>query len=267
MKKPFILLCLLSIPLLFATCKQEVLTPGILVSPGTINIYANAGELIEFTIEALAGDKDLQNIKIEQKPIGSVTSTVLDTIITGRRASFFFVYNIPEGHEELILSFTAIDTDGNQGQTARRLTITGNEFLQESPGNEIYSVYSNGNPNVFDIDELSPLFLSNQPDTASIDIIELDPDDDDLLSNTWSSWSGIKFVRNNSFNYPEATQSSAAGSYESSTALQVINNLQVDDILITKYDTINQLYAVIKITEITDNAGTEDDHYEFNVMK
>jgi len=267
MKRSILFICFLSLSAFFSSCKQEVLTPAILVSPGGIHITANAGELIEFTIEALAGDKDLNNVRINQKPSGSITTSVLDSSITGRKASFFFIYSIPTGTDEIILSFVVTDEDGNTGETARKIFVSGNEYLQESPGHELYSSYSQTNPNLFNVGALTPLFQSNNPDSSNVDLVEFDDSDDGNLSNAITSWSGVKFVRNNSFNYPEASQSSAAGSFESSTALQVINDIQVDDILITKYDTINDLFAVIKITGITDNDGSDEDRYEFNVMK
>jgi hypothetical protein len=87
------------------------------------------------------------------------------------------------------------------------------------------------------------------------------------LNYALTSYSGIKFVRNNSFNYPEATQQSAYNTYSSSTALSIVDNISVNDILITEYDTINHLFAVVKITAITNQTGSSSNKYTFNLKK
>jgi hypothetical protein len=59
----------------------------------------------------------------------------------------------------------------------------------------------------------------------------------------------------------------AMSSYNASVPLQTISNLEIDDILITRYDTLNMLHAAIKIIDIQDMPGTEEDRIIFNLKK
>ena len=138
---------------------------------------------------------------------------------------------------------------------------------RESTGHDLYSNFSTGNSNGFNITGLEPLFMASLADSTGVDLAQLDTTDDDVQDNVISSYSGIKFTRNNSFNYAEARQSMANSSFLASVPLQTISDLQIDDILITRYDTINVLYAAIKVIDIQDMPGTEDDRIIFNVKK
>lgn len=261
----FFLILLVSLSL--SSCKEDPVGPVIFVLPGGIHIETNAGGLIEFDIDANEGDTELRNIVISQKPVGGITTTLLDTTVYGSRARFFYVYDVPDGAEEILMSFTAYDANGLEGATAKRLFVEGNDFLTETTGHQIYSRHSSLLPDAFDIENLDPLILSTLSDSTAVHLTESDDTDDGNPSLALTSLAGNKFVRNNSFNYPEASQNSASNTYESSTPLQVINNIQLDDILVTKYDTINNLYAVIQVTGIQDMTGSDSDRYVFNIKK
>jgi hypothetical protein len=139
--------------------------------------------------------------------------------------------------------------------------------LTESTGHQIFSRYAIEENNAFNIESIQPLVLATEPDSSTVDIVNYDTTDDDAMNPAFTSYSGIKFARNNDFNYPEATQQSAEGTFTSSTAVNLVSNLQIDDILITEYDTTNSLYAVIQITNILDLEGTVDDRIEFKMKK
>lgn len=262
-----ILISALTLTFIFSSCKEDPIGPSIFLIPGGIHIQAEADDLIEFDISARAGDNELRNLVITQKPEGGITTTLLDTMLQGNSADFFYVYEVPNGEDNILMSFAIYDSEGMEGSTGRRVFVTGNEFLIESTGHQIYSPYLEASPNAYDICENEPLVLSTLSDSSNVHLTELDSNDDDQLSLTFTSYAGNKFVRNNAFNYAEATHASAQNTYESSTALQAISNIQIDDILITKYDTINDLFAVIRITGAQDNVGLDSDRYTFNIKK
>lgn len=268
MRKLLLFICsLLSIAAISTGCKKDPVPPIIFVSPSSLHIYAEANEPYEFEIEAEKGDASLRQIQILEKPVNGITSVVLDTLVSGTKTSFFWFRIFPEDEDEVIMTFRVMDEEGLDSETLRRVFIENNTTLTESTGHTLNSPYSATSSNAFNIDNLENFFLANDPDSTLVDLIELDASDDGELSLSLTSWSGIKFVRNNSFNYPEATQGSAESSYTSSTALQVISNIAVDDILITETDTVNHEYAVIKITGVDNQAGSNDDRYTFNVKK
>lgn len=253
--------------LLVVSCQPDPVSPAIIVNPGGLNIVLEDGNIVEFTIDSYAGDADLRRVEVTEKPIGGITSVVLDTVITGQVSNIIWVYELPIGEDDVALTFNCYDTDGMRGQTIRRVTAAGNQFLPESTGHHLYSYYSGTSPNAFNLTDSAPLFLSNDPDSIMVDLVEFDELDDSAPSGIITSRSGILFTRNNSFNYAEATQIAAAASFNASTPLQLMSDLQVDDILITEYDTLNNIFAVIKITDIQDIGGSDEDRYTFNLKK
>lgn len=260
------ILLLWSFAVLLFSCKKDD-PPTISVSPSGTQINVDPGDLTEFNVELVAGDFELRNVVITGKPNGGVTSVLLDSTIYGKEAQFFYVYEAPFGVTDVVLTFTIYDEDGNKNSTVRRMMISGTNLLTENSGFELYSKYAPAAVSAFNFANLSSLQLGADPDSANIDLVEYDETDDGELNNALTSYSGIKFVRNNSFNYPQATQQSALNTFSSSTPLAIVDNIAINDILITEYDTINHLFAVVKITAITNQAGSSTDKYSFNVKK
>lgn len=269
MKFSSVVISIVALTLCWSACKKDPEIPVIFVLPGGLNIPTFGGELIEFDVDAIAGDNPLTRITIVQKPVNGLTSTLLDTTIAGTQASFFYIYQVPAGDEDIVLTFTVIDTEGYQGQTARRLAIQGNNFLPESTGHSVYSAYSNAGNDAFNLDDATVQFTAADPDSMLVDIVEFDTSDDGEPGLAWTSLSGTEFVRNNSFNYPEATLASAESTFDSSTPVEIITALAEEDILVAKYEVDSAVYsyAVIKITAINNDAGSDDDRYVFNLKK
>lgn len=254
--------------LIFASCKdKEKAGPAIYIDPSSLVLTSNAGDLLEFTVTAKGGDFNLQQIKILQKPEGGVTSTLLDTIVSGSKTEFFYVYHVPAGSPRILLTFKAIDTDGNEASTLRDLYVESSIYLTETTGHELYSPFHFGSNNAFNIANSTWYQLDTDPDSADVDLLEADALNDGILSLDITSWSGIRFVRNNAFNYAEATGASAMNSYQSSIPQQLITDIQVNDILITEYDTVQHKYAVIKFTGVYDETDQNLDRYTFNLKK
>ncbi|MEZ4798875.1 MAG: hypothetical protein R2809_03675 [Flavobacteriales bacterium] len=252
--------------LIFTGCRRED-PPYLYISPSSSQIYSDAGDITEFTIEGFAGSNELRNILIQVKPNGGVTSTVKDTSIYGKEAKFFWVFTAPSGVSDVIVTFTIYDTEGNNNSVVKRVNVDSASPLTENSGFEIYSKYSTGLVNAMNIRTYAQYQLQANPDSTLVDLVEFDETEDGELNYALTSYSGVKFVRNNSFNYPEATMGSAKDSYTSSTALNIINNVALNDILITEYDTINHLFAVIKVTGLSNEVGSNSDKYTFNIKK
>lgn len=257
------LLLLISI----VACEPEVNPPIIIVTPSDIHIFAEANGVVEFEIDLAAGDANLSRFMVRAKPVNGVTTTLVDSLVAGSGSEFFYIYDVPTGVDEVLLTFTVIDADGESNATLRNVFIVGNALLEQTTGHLMYSPFNVNSLNAFDIDETEPLTIATVADTSVIDIVEFDLEDNDELARSITSYSGTKFVRNNDFNYAEATTQSAMGSFESSNAQSVISNVMENDIIITKYDTVNNRYAVIRMVNITDAAGIDGDVYEFNLKK
>ncbi len=261
----FSLFILLTVTLSIVSCKKDNY-PSISVSPVSLEISAAPGSLIEFNVSVQKGTNAVRNVTIMQKPLGGFTTTIKDTSITSS-GQFFYVYTVPANPSEVLLIFSVFDEEGNSNALLRNVVINNGTLLTETTGYELYSPYTTGQVNAFNLANLTPLQLQTNPDSALVDLTEFDPTDDGETSSTLTSLSGIKFVRNNSFNYSAATSLTAQASYTSSTPLQLISNIQNSDILIAEYDTTEHKYAVIKITAINNSSGSAQDKYSFNVKK
>ncbi|MFZ6052282.1 hypothetical protein [Halocola ammonii] len=250
------------------SCNDELQSPAIFVSPTAFNFTASPGQYVEFSVRAEAGDSDLRNLTIQLKPEGGLTQTILDTALAGDEAEFFYPYLIANSQEaNLNFTFKVYDQEGDNGGAIRKVSISGSSPLVESTGHRLYSKFATEENSAFNIENTQPLVLATNPDSSSVDLVNFDTTNDDVLTRSITSYSGVKFARNNDFNYAEATQQSAEGTYTSSTPVNLVSNLQIDDILITEFDTINNLYAVLQITNILDLEGTVDDRIEFKMKK
>jgi hypothetical protein len=247
------------------SCKEES-NPSISVSPTSIEVSASPGSLIEFNVSVQKGTQALRNVTIMQKPVGGFTTTIKDSAISSS-GQFFFVFTVPTNVSQVLLTFSVFDEEGNSNATLRNVVISNGVLLAETTGHELYSPYATGQVNAFNLSNLTPLQLQTNPDSSLIDLTEFDPTDDGEISSSLTSLSGVKFVRNNSFNYSSATSTTAHASYTSSTPLQLISNIQNSDILIAEYDTTNHKYAVIKITGINNGSGSAQDKYSFSIKK
>lgn len=254
--------------LLLNACKtKEEEGPAIFVTPDALVLNADANDLIEFTINAVAGDNELKKVQITQKPEGGITSTIKDTTLFGSNAEFFYVYTVPVGAPRILLTFTVIDASGKTLSTLRDLYVNSATYLTETTGYELFSPFHFGSNNAMNLGNLSYLQLDTNPDSTVVDLTEKDETDDGTISRNITSLSGIKFVRNNSYNYAQASATSAASNYVSSVPQQLITNIQVNDILITEYDTVLHKYAVLKFTGVFDDPDPALDRYIFNVKK
>jgi len=250
------------------SCKDKEETgPSMVVTPSSLVLSYQSGDLIEFRIRGTAGDNELRNVQITQKPEGGITSVLKDTTLYGDECDFFYVYHVPSGNPRILLVFKLFDTSGKSLADARDLYVESGAYLAESTGFELYSPFFFGSNNAFHIAGLDYLQLDTDPDSSLVDMVAIDDLDDEMISRNLISYSGIKFVRNNAFNYGEATASSAQNNYVSSTPQQLITNLQTNDILITEYDTTLHKFAVIKVTGVFDDTGETLDRYIFNVKK
>ncbi len=254
--------------LLLSNCGRKSLPPAIQVKPEGIHLEVNKNQLFEFTVHAFSDDKELRNITITRKQELGITETILDTTVQGKTVDFFYHYFVLPEDDQAVFNFTVYDKDGESGSTAKRLFIAEEEsLLEETQGYSLYSKYSILNPNAFNIATNTFYQLPTNPDSSLVDLVEFDQENDSQLSNTLTSWSGIEFVKNNSFNYAEATNASAEASYTSSSANQIVGDIAVGDIIITRYNDSNQKYAVIKITGINNSGDNEQNNYTFNIKK
>jgi hypothetical protein len=258
---------ILALALIGLSCKKENENPLIFVTPSSTQIIVQPNGFIEFNInvQAAAG---LKNLRITRNINNTVTQTVLDTALTGNSLTVKYPYMVPSsGASQIYFVFTMTDNDGRQVATPRRLVVEGSALLIETTGHVMYSKFADNALSAFNISNANVFQLLPATDSSTVDVRDFDASDDDILNKQWSSNHGLQFVRNNSFDYANATFASAEASFNSSTPVDILSNINVNDKIIVKFGQPSVRYAVFDIIEIFDEAGSDSDRYRFNVKK
>lgn len=230
-------------------------------------IEANTGEIILFHI-SVRSDVNLNRFNISQQDPESGISAILDSVISTTSFNYNFEYEAPifEDSTLLYVIFKATDEQNNTRSLTRGVKIYGGGILlAETTGHIIYSALAN-NLSAFNIDLLQPLSVVDNPDSLqhfadnSIDSIN-----GPILSRSWKSPAGLKFVRFEGFSYPEATKTMMQNSYSYGVKLTTINDIQNDDVIIIGRE--ETALAIVLIVQVIDDDWTDNDKYLFNLKK
>ncbi len=261
------------VALAISACKKPLSDkPVVLVSPSELVRNANGGDFLTYTIN-VKSEIALNRFTITEKINNGASKKILDTILSTKNFNLTYEYPVPNVNENsiIVLNLSATDVDGNTGTDLKRVDVTSvAKALVEKSGNIFYSANNTGKskPDGQNLLTVEPTF-SNTTNSA-LRHIEDYPLSDTLesLSRRWVSPAGCKFVKFNSFDYPNATTSTAESAYISGTKLSIISAIDVGDIYITKVmDGLEPVYVVIKLVSISDAAGTDNDIYTFNIKK
>ena len=263
--KVFSLLAITAI-LLFA-CQKEEDQAYVLLSPFEIYINSEPAEVIavEVSCHAPAGIKQLL---VTSRIVGSYSTTVLDTLISGTDFNFTFEYLIPDMFESgtIFLEFTMTDATSKSFKNARIIEVEASKkYLVETAGHEMFSGNS-GRQDGYNLLTGIPLFTS----MADLSLIHIaDTSDSDVLLKRWLSPAGVKFVKFSGFDYANCTDLSAQDAYNAGIKLDFVDNLAQGDIFIARVPSTKSAYSyvVIKIVNIIDNPGSTSDRYVFNIKR
>ncbi len=263
-------------PLIFAfiifSCKKDKVTsPIVSVSPSQLYYYGSIGDLVTFNIN-VSSEVSLSKFTITATPDNETPTVKLDTIILSKGTSFNYYYRLPANMagKSIVFDFKAVDSNGKTGGSVKRvyvvaLPVSQAIILTETSGHRMYSNTS-VNPDGYNLETNSGEF-SLTADTASRDIQDYSAANT-TLSKEWRSPAGGKFVVYNGFDYANATDSTTISAYTSGVKYSVLYNVTVGDIIITKLGSVStSKYAVIRITDIVDVAGKDNDYYEFKIKK
>lgn len=255
--------------ILSTSCKKENEGPILTVTPFDTQFSRQPGQLMEFTIQGEAKD-GLKGLRITKNENNTITQTFLDTVLSGSQTSFTVPFQVPEqGVTQIYFVFTLEDTEGRKVSTPRRLMVEGAALLQESQGHVLFSIHASEANRAFNISDALAFQLDADTDSSLIDVMDYDQTDDEILSRSITSGNELEFVRFDAdgFNYATATFSSAQSAYSTANKLDVVNNIQVGDKIITRYSQSPERYAVFDIIEIHDEDGSVNDRYRFNMKK
>ena len=254
-----------------SSCKRENEIPVLLINPSGYNLTATSGDVITFGISATSDNSSLARLVVQSKRENSFTVTLKDSVLNG--TSFFWnweymVAHSTEPYSEL-LTFTLYDANGEQMSTTRTLWVTLSEtVLAETSGHLFYSKSSGVHPeSAFDLEERVQVIYTT--DSIRRDIQDNTVGGNEVLSRSWISPAGGRFVRFNSFDYANATDVSVRNAFNSGIPLEQLDNVTSGDIIITRLGSLAPnigFYAVLRITDVVDDTGTADnDRYVFNM--
>ena len=256
----------------FYSCKKDKDTsPIVSVSPEPLYYYGNVGDLVTFKV-TVSSEIALSKVTITSTVDNETPNLALDSSVSSIGTTFNFYFRIPANlaGKSVVFDFKAENSKGKTGGTAKRLYIAAAAaspaiVLTETAGHLMYSNTS-VNHDAYNLETNSGEF-SLTADTASRDIQDYSGTNT-TLSKEWRSPAGGKFVLYNGFDYANATDSTAISAYTTGVKYSVLYNLAVGDIIITKLGSVStNKYAVIRITDIVDVAGKDNDYYEFKIKK
>lgn len=256
----------------FYSCKKDKDTsPIVSVSPEPLYYYGNVGDLVTFKV-TVSSEIALSKVTITSTVDNETPNIALDSSVSSIGTTFNFYFRIPANlaGKSVVFDFKAENSKGKTGGTAKRLYIAAAAaspaiVLTETAGHLMYSNTS-VNHDAYNLETNSGEF-SLTADTASRDIQDYSGTNT-TLSKEWRSPAGGKFVLYNGFDYANATDSTAISAYTTGVKYSVLYNLAVGDIIITKLGSVStNKYAVIRITDIVDVAGKDNDYYEFKIKK
>ena len=259
--------------LLLGACKKDKLKqPLVTVTPSDLYLYAKAGNVIGVTID-VASDIKLSRFYITAKIDNAFQTTVLDSAISVKNFSLYYEYLVPQTAvgKSVVFSFNAVDEDGNKGTDLKRLVVDADtaKVLTETTGHQLFSGKSLNHMDAYDL-ETNTIKYSLAPgaDSTALDIKDYPTDTTTALSRTWISPAKGKFVRYNGYDYANATDASAFNAYQSGAKLDLMSNIQLNDIIITKLGSITgDKYVVLKLSAVIDAPGNEFDSYSFSIKK
>jgi hypothetical protein len=253
------------------SCKKEKEPLLLFLSPTTISYVANPNDIIRIELTGSSGNQ-LTQFKINQRKISSLTTNLLDSVISGQNFSFIFEYSAPIVDEtsQYLLEFSLYDDSGDKKTFSVSVqVIPDNLMLTETTGNEMFSHASSG----FDAFNLAtglPLH-SETADSSIINIMDVTNDtiNPTTLLRKWESPAGNKFVRYNDFDYANASFSFLKNSYDAGMKNTFVENIASGDIILTKIGNpfVDTGYVAIKVIYVIDDDSTQLDRYIFNFKK
>lgn len=255
---------------ILSSCKKDKETEekiALNVTPQEAFLNATPGEYKLFNISG-SSPVNLSRLKVTYRKEGGMLTTLLDSLLVSPKINYSFPFQIPVyGSQNVYLNiyFELTDAEGEVVTVAKGINVLfTNYVLTEIVDNELYSRLS-GQPSAYNLRSQTALSYTDPPteDMNITDSVQVDS-----LSLTWISPAGGQFVRKNSFDYTNATLTDLKNNFESSAKTTKLVNLMTGDIILYKQTYgIEVFYAVVKITDIQNNAGSTNDKYIFNIKK
>lgn len=220
------------------------------------DVTVEPGSPLVFYWDARKGDTDLETFRVSNQGANSVNP--IPTSIQGNS----FPYDIGNADDEQYLDTIAFNAGMNQGVTTYDFEVTDRDGNTESVSFDV-TVEDAGTPMATEVTgAFFHIFGSNN---GAYDLVNEqsrsvnDPSSDKDMLNTdlagetftgsWEADNSTMFVKDNSFNYANATIEGAEMAYNNGTASGTVDNPANGDIYIARLRGGSD-YAVINVTDV-----------------
>ncbi len=265
-------LLFISILLLSTSCsdKEDGDVEGIIliVNPESPTYYKNQGDPVAFSFNVKSEEK-IQSVNVYKQSSNQLNSerdTVFSTSpnTTSYNGFYEFRYQIPQDESDYERYTFEVRDVLNQKKDQYRIVYP--IGLLKSFEVKLKSSISSSENGGFDLKNRKVILTDTSIATlAFYDATDTLNNSSKALSNKWIGVNGTEFVRNNEFNFAQASAKTVKNAFESSNAVSQIGEIKNNDIILIKYK-ISQTtvtYAVVSINSITDEVGAENDVYNF----
>ncbi|MCD7709873.1 MAG: hypothetical protein LUI04_00710 [Porphyromonadaceae bacterium] len=257
MKTAVLKICLCSVLFLCCiACSEDDESPVVLVvSPESMTTQCSAGTNLLYEVEGYSTTSSpLRSFTVRTYDEERGLLSLLDTTLFASRFVYSFPYAVPEFSKDDItiqIRFELSDEAGNMMDVHRYVTVAEGTVELESYENISLYAPGSGGPDAYNLSSCQVLYRE-LADSSEVDIYTYKADEDTTasLSLEWRSYTGVKFVRYNEFNYATATQSAIESSYVSGMPQNRITDITANDVILIGKDT--GAIGVIKILLVSD---------------
>lgn len=213
----------------------ELSQVAIFVTPGlSTNVTLSSGEKAKYTMDISTINDYVAALKITSFDRFKGETVWVDQTFDQKHFEYNFIYTAPQFESEttqITLTFTVTDNKGNTASVKRDITVINKIVsLAERTGIVLYAP-STGLADALSLSDVArPFNLADSPAPEQADIYMVANEDFSVIS--WLSNTNTKFLRNNTFNYVEATAASITSVYSSSTRQDNVTDLRVNDIIL-----------------------------------
>jgi hypothetical protein len=234
------------------------------IEPSDFQIQLNTLDTIYIKVHITSPSPATRFVAYINKTNGTKVK-VLDTTLSTKKCNFEFIYGAPTYLDttQLTGEFTVYNSDGDDFTVLRSIEVCPKILiLQEYAGCVLYSENSTNNSGYNLLTNTSLM-----PSLSNSNVIDIrDSSVNDNLGKMWFSPKKGRFVKYNGFDYANATNQSVKATFKSGSQVDLLTNINKDDVILYGNDATS-FYCVMKITAVSDEAGSENDKYEFNLKK
>lgn len=261
--------CLLFLPLFCACDDEDDATPVTLYTDARQELRVYGNEYKEIRITSKSNNGNLTRLHISSRDSERGEMTLLDSALNQQEIDFTYYYKAPilrKDSASVRLTITTFNAAGNTQSVEVTVRVIQRDYLlEELSAITLYAHETETHPNGYCFADFRPL-MTSLTDSAKIDLYAyVDEGNSELMTREWRTNTDVFFTRNNNFNYSEATYSSLTASFEAAIGNPRIANLKADDIIL--FGRGNKALGVIKIIQVYDEPGVENDRYYFNVKR